>query len=124
MSKQYEANNACMEERKTLHSVLSNFKLSLAIKRYPVNSCPCICTFSLEAAFYGCANIYGHFERSAFMEGFLSSYRFMISVILNKTVIAYQSQADYLLSSCNVTGSECVMCEEQGETCMQVRLCV
>lgn len=60
----------------------------------------CICTFSLEAAFHGCPNIYGHFERSAFMEGFLSSYRFMISIVLNKTVIAYQSQADDLLSSC------------------------
>lgn len=62
----------------------------------------CICTFSLEAAFHGCPNIYGHFERSAFMEGFLSSYRFMISVVLNKTVIAYQSQADDLLSSSNL----------------------
>lgn len=59
----------------------------------------CICTFSLEATHHGCPNIYGHFERSAFMEGFLSSYCFMISIVLNKTVIAYQSQADNLLSS-------------------------
>lgn len=62
----------------------------------------CLYTFRLEAAFHGCANIYGHFERSAFMKGFLCSYRFMISVVLNKTVIAYQSQADDLLSSCNL----------------------
>lgn len=35
--------------------------------------------YSLEAAFHRCPNIYGHFERSAFKEGFLSSYCFMIS---------------------------------------------
>lgn len=62
----------------------------------------CICTFSLGAAFHGGPNIYGHFERSAFMEGFLRSYPFMISVVLNKTVIAYQSQADDFLSSHNL----------------------
>lgn len=63
----------------------------------------CICTFSSVAAFHSCPNnIYGHFERSAFMEGFLSSYRFMISIVLNKTVIAYQSQAGDLLPSCNL----------------------
>lgn len=60
----------------------------------------CICTFSLEAAFHGCLHVYGHFERSAFMEGFLGSYRFMISLVLNKTVIAYQGQAGDVLSSC------------------------
>lgn len=63
---------------------------------------PCICTFNLEAAFNGCPDVYGHFERSAFMEGFLSSYRFMISIVLNKTFIAYQSQEGDLLSSCNI----------------------
>lgn len=71
----------------------------------------CICTFSLEAAFHGCPNIYGHFERSAFMEGFLSSYRFMISVVLNKTVIAYQSQAsDSLFPVISDSKWVCVMC--------------
>lgn len=28
------------------------------------------CAFSLEAAFHGCPNVYGHFERSAFYGGF------------------------------------------------------
>ena len=89
-------------KKEILSTLYCQTKLSLAIKTIPSELMSCICTFSLEAAFHGCPNIYGHFERSAFMEGFLSSYRFMISVVLNKTVIAYQCQADDLLSSSNL----------------------
>lgn len=69
-------------------------KLSLAIKGFPVNSRP---VYAHLAAF--CLNIYGHFGKSAFMEGFLSSFCFMFSIVLNKTVIAYQNQIACLCSS-------------------------
>lgn len=72
-------------------------------------------TLSLDAAFLACPKGYGHFVRSAFMEGFLRSDRFVSLVVLNKTVVAYQGQGADLLSSCNLWQYASVMCMQQGE---------
>lgn len=77
----------------------------------------CICTFRLAAALHSHPRIYSHFERSAFMEGFLSSCRFMVSVVLNKTIIADQSQASDLLSFTARERVMCTKCNREGDAC-------
>lgn len=100
--------------RNTLCSVLSNH-IVMSNKTIPSELMSCIDTLSLDAAFLACPKGYGHFVRSAFMEGFLRSDRFVSLVVLNKTVVAYQGQGADLLSSCNLWQYASVMCMQQGE---------